>query len=426
MHKPPEYNASQTQPRRRSQNDDRGVQKYALDDSRGQTWMWLNVTSRAPQNSDKPSVLPLFYENDAVEGDVAVDFDKAGGPQGIRVAITAGVTTVGQEEVTFLDISDTLYDAKAANGAKPKGKMTYPFSLKLPSEVSVTAAGPPTLHPLPPSFSERPSNAYIDYKIVVTAKRGMFRVNQTLSTSFVYIPVSRAEPPSRLRQLAYTDSSPLIGPDVDPEGWKVLPPIQVAGLAFNTRPAEVACTFAIAKPLSYAISSPIPLHLTLTSPDKQILDLLSNPSHLKIQLIRERSIGQTALRAGRERTDNTFREPCSTAYLWPTPGDGEDNRVFQGELFVGNRLKPSFSFPGFALKYSVCLLRFDVPGFVPSSSKELLLSENVVIRTTNAPGVVPKSYAPPGYEHREEGNYSNAVGYLENGNQRFYHRGGFQ
>lgn len=48
----------------------------------------------------------------------------------------------------------------------------------------------------------------------------------------------------------------------------------------------------------------------------------------------------------------------------------------------------------------------------------VLQTEKVVIHTMNAAGISPRSYAPPGYEQREEGNYNNAVGYLENGNQR--------
>ena len=36
------------------------------------------------------------------------------------------------------------------------------------------------VYPLPPSFSERASPAYLDYKLTVTVKKGAFRVNQTL------------------------------------------------------------------------------------------------------------------------------------------------------------------------------------------------------------------------------------------------------
>jgi hypothetical protein len=62
-------------------------------------------------------------------------------------------------------------------------------------------------------------------------------------------------------------------------------------------------------------------------------------------------------------------------------------------------------------------------GFIPAvqDTTTPLLSVPVQIGTTNAPGVVPRSNAPPDYvaEQEEEGSYANTVGMLENGNQRF-------
>lgn len=71
---------------------------------------------------------------------------------------------------------------------------------------------------------------------------------------------------------------------------------------------------------------------------------------------------------------------------------------------------------------------FTAAGFAPAGdvpANEPLLSEQIEIATENSPGVFPRSHAPPGYVKPEEGNYNNAMGYLENGNQRFYHHHGF-
>lgn len=74
------------------------------------------------------------------------------------------------------------------------------------------------------------------------------------------------------------------------------------------------------------------------------------------------------------------------------------------------------------LKYHISLLPFTASGFAPAApADQPLLSEKVAIVTENAPGVIPHSHAPPGYVKPEEGNYNNSMGYLENGNQRFYH-----
>lgn len=110
--------------------------------------------------------------------------------------MTAGVTAVGQEELTFLTLSKDLADSKT--GTKLKGKLSWPFTLGLPSETGVAerAKAKPELYRLPPTFTgmwvhlaihstlssestERASPAYIDYKLLVTVRRGAFKVNQT-------------------------------------------------------------------------------------------------------------------------------------------------------------------------------------------------------------------------------------------------------
>lgn len=74
------------------------------------------------------------------------------------------------------------------------------------------------------------------------------------------------------------------------------------------------------------------------------------------------------------------------------------------------------------MQYHISVFPFSAPGYMPSMGKEeLLASDKVAIVTENAPGVIPRSHAPPGYEKPQEGNYNTSMGYLENGNQRFYH-----
>lgn len=38
------------------------------------------------------------------------------------------------------------------------------------------------------------------------------------------------------------EGSPLVGPDADPAGWKVLPSVKINGMLFGTRNIEVTCT----------------------------------------------------------------------------------------------------------------------------------------------------------------------------------------
>ncbi|TFK40190.1 hypothetical protein BDQ12DRAFT_772139 [Crucibulum laeve] len=388
----------------------------------GRKWLSLYVKSR----SGNSSTLPVFLEGDSISGRVEIDLQKAETIKGIVIEVRAGTTFVGQDEILFLKVDQTLWTPTGSS--KVNGRHVWPFSFTLPKETQVKEPNGKTgMYPLPPNFSERASAAYIDYQLIVTVKRGMLRVNQTLSTNFGYYPSVFADPPSSLRRLAYTENSPLIGPDGDPEGWKMLPPIKVTGSLFSVKEVDIECQLAIATPLCYAVGTPIPLVLTFTGQDTQALDTLAAPSAIRLCLVRSMATGSDALekpRAG--RTDNLFLETCGQAYFWPShEGGPEDNkRVLQGELEVAKILKPSFEFPRFTIRYSLDFQPFEAPGYIPSADEPQLgplLSEQVKIVTRPVPGLVFRSHAPPGYEKPHTTDYNKSVGLLENGNQRFYH-----
>ena len=92
--------------------------------------------------------------------------------------VFGGVTAGGQDEIRYLDITNELWNARAS--PKPRGKQSYPYSITLPGDTTFPERGKKASEtfPLPPSFSERASPAYIDYKLVVTVKKGSLRVNQ--------------------------------------------------------------------------------------------------------------------------------------------------------------------------------------------------------------------------------------------------------
>ncbi|PSR81578.1 hypothetical protein PHLCEN_2v6344 [Hermanssonia centrifuga] len=122
---------------------------YKLDDSKGRPWIWLHVKSRA---RDKKT-WPLFYERDVIQGTVEVDFDKTDGAKAVSIGVTGGVTAVGQEELNFLNISKDLWDGKLSG--KPKGKLSWPFSISLPGETNVADRPKARADPyrLPPTFT---------------------------------------------------------------------------------------------------------------------------------------------------------------------------------------------------------------------------------------------------------------------------------
>lgn len=63
-----------------------------------------------------------------------------------------------------------------------------------------------------------------------------------------------ADPPSPLRTLVYAEGGDILGPDADPEGWKVLDPVKVTGTLFNVR--DVTVQYSVSG-LSYSSTSPL-------------------------------------------------------------------------------------------------------------------------------------------------------------------------
>lgn len=48
-----------------------------------------------------------------------------------------------------------------------------------------------------------------------------------------------------LRLISYREGTPLLGPDIDPEGWHALEPVQIEGMLFKVRPVNITCTVSI-------------------------------------------------------------------------------------------------------------------------------------------------------------------------------------
>jgi hypothetical protein len=55
-------------------------------------------------------------------------------------------------------------------------------------------------------------------------------------------------PPSALHARVYAEGGVILGPDVDPEGWKVYDPIKITGTLFGTR--EVSVQYTVSDPLT--------------------------------------------------------------------------------------------------------------------------------------------------------------------------------
>lgn len=86
---------------------------------------------------------------------------------------------MGQDEEVFLMEEQILW-MPFGKESKLSGKQSWPFKFVLPKEVTVKESESKRgSFRLPPSWTERASPVYIDYKIIVTLKRGFMRINQT-------------------------------------------------------------------------------------------------------------------------------------------------------------------------------------------------------------------------------------------------------
>jgi len=85
------------------------------------------------------------------------------------------------------DLTKARETKKQINESYLVGFHEWHFSLSLPSEVQAAFDAKrtriETMIEAPPTFSARPSNAFIDYRLVVTFQRGLLRGDQLYGTA---------------------------------------------------------------------------------------------------------------------------------------------------------------------------------------------------------------------------------------------------
>jgi hypothetical protein len=240
-------------------------------------------------------------------------------------------------------------------------------------------------------------------------------------TDIVHMPETIAEGPSTLRELAYLEGIPIALPVLDSGGWKSLSPVEASGTmvpnAIVTARLSIAnpvwscfltldrcqCSFYLGQ-LSFALGTPIPLFLELSNDMAANFDLDS----IDVRLVR--TLTTRSVTGGVRKLD------VARAAFWLAPGSSPHQIKLWGEVITGRSLTPSFVFSKCSVQvlythfflsaslyqgmwahgtwqYSIVLY----PKHSPEQTEtEPLLKEEVVLTLRNAPGVVPRSQAPPG------------------------------
>ncbi|KAJ7244114.1 hypothetical protein C8J57DRAFT_1141905, partial [Mycena rebaudengoi] len=300
----------------------------------------------------------------------------------------------------IFEMKTTLWSAAEGDpqtrekSGKLKGEYTWPFSIHIPA-TSASKEGKP--FELPHTFFEQAANFGIQYSVELRIMRGKLRQDDKRVCTLGVFSMCQPGPPSMLRQLAYQENSPLLGPDADPEGWQSLPSFSITGLLFSVLAVDVKCTLALAKPLCYTRSSSIPCALTIETANAQALDVLASPTAALVYLERH---ARSTTNAAVSRKDATPLV-CGQAVFWAsTEGAAAETSVrrqLMGEIHLRPTLQPSTDVVDFLIEYTVLVFPFQATGFKPHRYAPLL-RQKVDIVTRYASGARARTYTPATYE----------------------------
>jgi len=288
-------------------------------------------------------------------------------------------------------MSTNVWDGREAGvNSLERGTYSWPISMTLPRDFeshSDKAKGKRFL--LPPTFTAIGYPEFLLYEIVVTVvRKGIFRNNDILSIPFRYIyrPMAAAIPLTRV--LSYEARSPIPGPDVDPESWNQQE-VKLRGHLFS-KPVRVDCEFSLALPMEYPRGYPIPFAIRLRSSDLDALDLLSSYTGLSVCLMRQFAVIN---HASQDRDTKYFPHNVVARGRYWLSHQSNELRSLEGEIQVPGHLSPSFTYPRLVLSYFILLS--SEAGGLRLENEPPLVSIPVTVTYFPAPGLTPRSYAPP-------------------------------
>ncbi|KAJ7234929.1 hypothetical protein C8J57DRAFT_1195182 [Mycena rebaudengoi] len=308
-------------------------------------------------------------------------------------SIHAVCILVGDPMIPFLKSKHTLWPVEGTSQVSTKfknGDYNWPFSLSIPA----TFVKEGKTFRLPQFFSDRLAIFRIQYVAELRVVRGKLRPDDKVARMFGYFSMQQPGPPSALRQLAYQEHSPLLGPTADHEGG-TSQSASVKGDLFSSRQIELKFTLSLATPLSYTRRTCIPCALTIDTEDAHAFDLLTMPAACMVYLER-------TSRRNEERVEWTQTvEPCGRAVFHPSTEGTPDYsaRRLMGEIHLRADLQPSFAIFGFRVEYAVVVFPFQAAGFKPLNSGPVL-RQDVETVTRYAPGPRQKMYTAPSQEKR--------------------------
>ncbi|KAI0255034.1 hypothetical protein BJV78DRAFT_1359024 [Lactifluus subvellereus] len=379
--------------------------------SRGNDYVLVEVSSRGLNNQDPHIQGPLLHFGEELTGFVVFS------PGGLRCMqrMDLALQVFESNLITPSGENRCVLLPKQINASHFEGgEYRWPFSIHPPRVTTPSANPPPASHS---SLGHRSNdrNSDPEFKLVVTMHRpGLFAQNITFVLSALLSESYLPGPSGFLRvrqQICYvappdpsipTCSSPipfdhppnlLTDPSWSPQKF---PPVMVRGVMFPQRDIDVECK--LFAPGSYPVSNTIPLRLTMTSENREALDLVAVPDVIDVRLFKVMGFGERGKviqplslmnRTQYHRADlaaeatwelDGYPEELPTSRRHPRP---RWRIGFNGNLrrktTVG--FVPSFESENLVIRYLVCLYPFRAPDFHPARDpKKPLFMGNIPLR----------------------------------------------
>ncbi|KAK0480668.1 hypothetical protein IW261DRAFT_1473795 [Armillaria novae-zelandiae] len=383
------------------------VHQFHMPTSKGKPWAIVRLKSNARSHTDAPH----YFAGNHVSGVFALHLAEPTQLRDITLTIRGQIIT-GEycndvSAYTFLNELITIWSKNWGDpGGSPfssstkfsgrlSGDYSWPFDLPFPTGLShrVGNASTATLIRLPDIFREASCNGSVRYQLIFRVNRGKMQANSKLQVPVLYTPRVTPEPMSLLRQMAYENSLPLARPDSDPAGWRTLPPVISTGRLLDGSSGTLHCTLSLPLPLVYTRGSVAPFYLRMHSTDIRIFRALDLPKAINLILRRRITYLEPRIGVKKRLQDCTETSIIDVSKaLWWSPDSPDDplRRIFEGELHIHKQLPAASDYELFSIEYTVELLPFRSPGFVPFN-KESLLSQVVEVATEFADGPIPKA-----------------------------------
>ncbi|KZT36133.1 hypothetical protein SISSUDRAFT_93202 [Sistotremastrum suecicum HHB10207 ss-3] len=261
-----------------------------------------------------------------------------------------------------------------------------PFSMDLPNLHNDSEQ--PGSASLPASF--RGSVFSVTYDIHVTIKRGSFKPRIEFNRPCWFLPFPIPPNPVPRMLQAYSNRSTMPSLYAENSGWYECPAAETYGSCRSG-------TARICSKLVYSRMTHIPLRLTITSHNPDVIQLLSAPGVPRLCLIQQEQRNLKSEIISTRRSKTCGRKVARSASTWLAPNSQaiSGGVTFSAEIALDSSLAPSLSFGKFALKYYVVLFPWSCPGLVLARPEDVaLIQQEVEIIATPLRPQIP-SYAPP-------------------------------